>query len=186
MVEDSTGPKWDRAKEVAAEVMKRHAEIFFRRTCCCLSVYPNSHNRAAWRAEAGNQTMPDDQPLSEVVIPPSESPQPAAEKPKKKTRTRSKRRSRQRQWERIKSWGKIAIAILAGVPSAVIAIGILGSLLILTLHRRSLDLDTIGVPETLTKAGFTSEVATRHLRDAIYAVQKRATASRPKGVRGLQ
>jgi hypothetical protein len=29
MVEDSTGPKWDRAKEVAAEVMKRHAEIFF-------------------------------------------------------------------------------------------------------------------------------------------------------------
>jgi hypothetical protein len=28
MVKDGTGPKWDRAKEVAAEVMKRHAEIF--------------------------------------------------------------------------------------------------------------------------------------------------------------
>jgi hypothetical protein len=28
MVKASTGPKWDRAKEAAAEVMKRHAEIF--------------------------------------------------------------------------------------------------------------------------------------------------------------
>jgi hypothetical protein len=27
-VKDKTGPKWERAKEVAAEVMKRHAEIF--------------------------------------------------------------------------------------------------------------------------------------------------------------
>jgi hypothetical protein len=27
-VKDKTGPKWERAKEVAAEVMKRHIEIF--------------------------------------------------------------------------------------------------------------------------------------------------------------
>ena len=27
MVKHKTGPKWERAKEVAAEVMKRHAEI---------------------------------------------------------------------------------------------------------------------------------------------------------------
>jgi hypothetical protein len=46
MVKGGTGPRWDRAKEVAAEVMKRHAEIFLR-TCRCLCVYPNSHNQAA-------------------------------------------------------------------------------------------------------------------------------------------
>src|ERR1700738_3275196 len=118
--------------------------------------------------------MPDDQPLSEVVIPPPEPPQPAAEKPKKKARKRSKNTVRQRQWDRIKSGGKIAVAILAGIPSAVMAAWVLVSLLVLTFHRHSLDLDTIGVPETLSKAGFTSEVATQHLRDAIYAVRQQA------------
>jgi hypothetical protein len=29
-VKDKTGPKWEKAKDVAAEVMKRHAEIFPR------------------------------------------------------------------------------------------------------------------------------------------------------------
>ena len=118
--------------------------------------------------------MPDDQPLSEVVIPPPEPPQPAAEKPKKKARKRSKNTVRQRRWDRIKSGGKIAVAILAGIPSAVMAAWVLVSLLVLTFHRHSLDLDTIGVPETLSKAGFTSEVATQHLRDAIYAVRQQA------------
>ena len=124
--------------------------------------------------------MPDDQPPPEVVIPPPESPQPGAERTKKRTKKRSKSGRRPRQWERVKSWGKITVAILAGVPSVVVAIGILGSLLVLIFHRHSLDLDAIGVPETLSKAGFTSEVATQHLRDAIYAVQERAETSMTK------
>jgi tetratricopeptide (TPR) repeat protein len=116
--------------------------------------------------------MPDDQATPGVVIsPPPEPPQPGAERPRKRSK---KKRSGQRQWERIKSWGKIAAAIFAGGPSAVIAIWVLGSLLILTFHRHSLDLDAIGVLETLSKVGFTSKVATQHLRDAIYAVQQRA------------
>src|ERR1700680_21532 len=101
--------------------------------------------------------MPDDQATPGVVIsPPPEPPQPGAERPRKRSKKGSKKRSGQRQWERIKSWGKIAAAIFAGVPSAVIAIWVLGSLLILTFHRHSLDLDAIGVPETLSKVGFTS------------------------------
>jgi hypothetical protein len=129
--------------------------------------------------------MPDDQLAPEVVIPPPKPLHPPLRSRRRKL-GEVQEKVQQRQWERIKSWGKIAIADTRRVPSAVIAIGILGSLLILTCHRHSLDLDTIGVPDTLIKAGFTSKVATRHLWDAICAVQKRAMASRPKGVRGLQ
>ena len=115
--------------------------------------------------------MPDDQQVPEVAIAPPEPPPPATEE----TETSPKG-----PWERTKSWGKIAVAIFAGVPSAVIAAWILVSLAVLTFHRHSLDLDAIGVPETLSKAGFTSEVATQHLRDAIYAVQKRADTGMAK------
>ena len=143
--------------------------------------------------------MPDDQPLPEVAIPPPESGEPGAEKPKKKAGKRSKKSSSQRHWERVRSWAKIAVAIavtvFAGIPT-VVAVGLLvASLLVLIFHRHSLDLDTIGVPETLSKAGFTSEVATQHLRDAIWAVQQKAQgiaktatapaeSSMPKGLQG--
>ena len=116
-------------------------------------------------------TMPDDQHAPEVVIAPPEPPPPAPEESET---------SPKGPWERTKSWGKIAVAIFAGVPSAVIAAWILVSLAVLTFHRHSLDLDAIGVPETLSKAGFTSEVATQHLRDAIYAVQRRAATGMAK------
>jgi tetratricopeptide (TPR) repeat protein len=123
-------------------------------------------------APTGNQKMPDDQPLSEVVIPPPAVPPPD---------TKKSEASPTGLWDRIKSWGKIAVAIaaiFAGIPTAIggliVGLSIFVSLLVLTFHRNSIDLDAIGVPETLTKAGFTSEVATRHLRDAIYAVQQRA------------
>jgi tetratricopeptide (TPR) repeat protein len=125
-------------------------------------------------APTGNQTMPDDQPLSEVVIPPPAVPPPDTKKPEA---------SPTGLWDRIKSWGKIAIAIaaiFAGIPTAIVGLWIFVSLLVLTFHRNSIDLDAIGVPETLTKAGFTNEVATRHLRDAIYAVQQRAKTTLAK------
>jgi tetratricopeptide (TPR) repeat protein len=115
--------------------------------------------------------MPDDQPLSEVVIPPPQLSTPAVDKSDTSPRG---------PWEQVKSWGKIAVAIFAGVPSAVIATWVLVSLLVLTFHRHSIDLDAIGVPETLSKAGFTSEVATQHLRDAIYAIQEGATTTMAK------
>jgi tetratricopeptide (TPR) repeat protein len=131
-------------------------------------------------APTGNQKMPDNQPLSEVVIPPPKPVQPAAEKPRKKARKRSKKTAGQRRWERVKSLGKIAVAIFAGIPSVIIAAWILVSLIVLIFHRHSIDLDAIGVPETLSKAGFTSEVATQHLRDAIYAVQERSQTTMAK------
>jgi tetratricopeptide (TPR) repeat protein len=124
--------------------------------------------------------MPDDQPVPEVTNSPPETPRLDAERSNRKSKKRSKKRPRQRRWEWIKSWSKTAVAIFAGVPSAVIAAWVLVSLLVLTFHRHSLDLDAISVPETLSKAGFTNEVATQHLRDAIFAVQQPAQTSMAK------
>jgi len=118
--------------------------------------------------------MPEDQAAPEVIIQSPELPGADAEKPKKWSKKRSKDSPKQRKWERIKSWGKTAVQIFANIPAAVIAALLLVSLLILIFHRHSLDLDAIGVPETPRKAGFTSKVATEHLRDAIYAVEQRA------------
>jgi hypothetical protein len=118
--------------------------------------------------------------VPEVSISPPEVPRLNGKTSKNRSQSRSRKIPRQRQWERVKSWGKIAVAILAGVPSLVIATWIFVSFLILTFHRHSLDLNTIHVPETLSKAGFTSEVATQHLRDAIVAVQQPAQTSMAK------
>jgi tetratricopeptide (TPR) repeat protein len=74
-------------------------------------------------------------------------------------------------WQWFKLWGKRAVAVLAGIPTLVIGTWIAVSVLMLTFQRHNLDIDAIGVPESLGKAGFTSEVATERLRDAIFAVQ---------------
>jgi tetratricopeptide (TPR) repeat protein len=107
--------------------------------------------------------MPDDRHAPEEIIRASELP---PEKMSEETLKGS--------WERIKFWGKTAVAVFAGVPSAIFAAWLFVSLLVLTFHRHSIDLNAITVPETLSKAGFTSEVATQHLRDAIFTVQERA------------
>jgi hypothetical protein len=116
--------------------------------------------------------MPDDQPVSEVIIPSSALSSPAAETSRLSRRWLS--------WRQVKFWGKTAVAIFAGVPSAVIAAWLLVSLIVLTFRHHSIDLDAIGVPETLSRAGFSSEVATHHLRDAIFAVQERAQTNMTK------
>jgi hypothetical protein len=77
---------------------------------------------------------------------------------------------RRRFWGLLRQLGTHAIAILAGIPAAIVAIWIVVSVLILTFRHHDLDLELIGVPETLSKAGFTSEVATERLRDAILKV----------------
>jgi hypothetical protein len=88
--------------------------------------------------------------------------------------SRSGRSTRRLSWRRLKLWGTRFIAILAGIPTLIVAGWLIFSIMVLTFHRRSLDLDAIGVPEILSKAGFTSEVATQRLRDAIFAVQDQA------------
>jgi tetratricopeptide (TPR) repeat protein len=115
--------------------------------------------------------MPDDQPLPEVVIAPPQLPPP----PTDKSET-----SPTGSWEHVKSLGSIAVKIFTAVSSVVVGAFIVVSLGMLFSHRKSIELDTISVPETLSKAGFTSDVATRHLRDAIHAVQERATTSMAK------
>jgi tetratricopeptide (TPR) repeat protein len=74
-------------------------------------------------------------------------------------------------WQWFKLWGKRVLAVLAGIPTLIIGTWIVVSVLMLTFQRHNLDIDGIGVPEALSKAGFTSEVATERLRDAIFAVQ---------------
>lgn len=85
--------------------------------------------------------------------------------------------SRRLPWRKIRRW---AVGILTIVPTVIVAFWIVLSLTILTFHRHSLDLDAIVVPDALSKEGFTSDVATRRLRDAVLAVQALAKTSMAK------
>jgi hypothetical protein len=152
----------------------------------------SARRRSQWPEARHDQTMaevitpsgrgPDDQPSAEVVSPSRQAAddQTTAVVNSPGTQTPDDQSKKSPARKRIKIWGKAAIAIFAGVPSAIIATWILAALLVLIFHRHGLDLDAISVPETLSKAGFTSEVATQHLRDAIILVQSRAETNRAK------
>ena len=80
-------------------------------------------------------------------------------------------RPRRFSWQKIGQWTKASLAILAAVPTLVVGVWIILSVLVLTFHHHSVDLYAIGVPEALSKAGFTSDVATQQLRAAILDIQ---------------
>ena len=67
--------------------------------------------------------------------------------------------------------GKRVVAVLARIPLLVIGTWIVVGVFELTFQRHTLDIDAIGVPEPLSKAGFTSDVATERLCAGIFAVQ---------------
>jgi hypothetical protein len=67
------------------------------------------------------------------------------------------------------------VSTIGGVATLIVAAWVVVCFSVLMHHRHQLDIDTIGVPETLSKAGFTSEVATFRLRDAILDVQHAGT-----------
>jgi tetratricopeptide (TPR) repeat protein len=77
-------------------------------------------------------------------------------------------------WQWFKLWGKRAVAVLVGIPPVVIGAWIVVGLFELRFQRNTLDIDAMGVPEPLSKAGFTSDVATERLVAEIFAVQDRA------------
>jgi tetratricopeptide (TPR) repeat protein len=74
-------------------------------------------------------------------------------------------------WRRFTLWGKRVLAVLAGIPTLVVGSWIIVSVVVMAFRHNNLELDALGVPESLSKAGFTSEVATQRLRDGIFAVQ---------------
>ena len=80
-------------------------------------------------------------------------------------------------WRRIRRW---VVWLATTIPTSILAVWFIVTLSALVLHRYSLDIDAIGVPETLEKAGFTSEVATRRLLDAILEVENSALTSMAK------
>jgi tetratricopeptide (TPR) repeat protein len=89
----------------------------------------------------------------------------------RKTRPRRRATTKGASWRSIVSWGRRILAVVTIVPSTVVLLALLLSLAEYTLQPHSIDLDTIEVPEALSKTGFTSEIATRRLRDAIQTVQ---------------
>jgi len=70
--------------------------------------------------------MPDDQPAPEGIA--------ASPELSRRDAQSSKIGPKRPLWRRIRFWGKTAVAIFAGVPSAVIAAWLLLSLLVLTFH----------------------------------------------------
>ena len=74
----------------------------------------------------------------------------------------------------LRGWTRRILATIRKVPAVVVGTWIIVTLLTLVFQRQSLELDTVGVPKSLVDSGFTSEVATQHLRDAILLVQDSA------------
>jgi tetratricopeptide (TPR) repeat protein len=82
-----------------------------------------------------------------------------------------------RAWRSAKLWGKRAFAVSTTVSTALLAVWILWLVGEATLRKHRLDIESITVPKQLTDAGFSAEVVTRRLRDAIKNVQVQASAT---------
>jgi tetratricopeptide (TPR) repeat protein len=78
--------------------------------------------------------------------------------------------------------GRRVIAVLARIPPLAVGTWIVVAVLVLTFQRHALDIEAIGVPEALSKAGLTSDVATERLRAEIFAVQDLAQTAMAKTV----
>src|SRR5271170_317675 len=82
-----------------------------------------------------------------------------------------KGRTLRKAWRRAKLWGKRAFALSTAVSTLLVAGWIVWLVGEATLRKHSLELEPIGVPKRLADDGFSAEVVTQRLRDAIRAVQ---------------
>lgn len=105
-----------------------------------------------------------------AVIPGSATATEAAIPERKAGRTR-------RAWRRAKLWGKRAFAVSTTISTALLAVWIAWLVGEATLRKYSLDIESITVPKQLTDAGFSAEVVTRRLRDAIKKLQVQASTT---------
>jgi tetratricopeptide (TPR) repeat protein len=79
-----------------------------------------------------------------------------------------------RVWRWAKLWGVRAFAFSTSISTLVLAgwgVWLIGDAM---LRKLSLDIESIGVPQRLTDDGYSAEVVTRRLRDAIKKVQANA------------
>jgi tetratricopeptide (TPR) repeat protein len=88
-------------------------------------------------------------------------------------------------WQLTKLWLKRAIALSTAIPTVMIAVWIVWLVGEATLRSHSLDVEAIGVPKRLAEDGFSAEVATQRLRDAIKAVQDTARTTMAKAEVGI-
>jgi tetratricopeptide (TPR) repeat protein len=82
-----------------------------------------------------------------------------------------------RAWQRAKLWSKRALAVSTTISTGLLAVWIVWLVGEATLRKHSLNIESIAVPKQLTDAGFSAEVVTRRLRDAIKKVQVQASAT---------
>jgi hypothetical protein len=85
-----------------------------------------------------------------------------------------------RAWRWTVFWGKRAFAFVTTVSTIALVVWILGLVAEATLQRHSLVIEPIAVPKRLADDGFSTEVVTQRLRDAIQKVQDRATTTMAK------
>ena len=83
-------------------------------------------------------------------------------------------------WRWVKFWGGRSLAALSTISTVVLAGWIIWVVAEATLRKHSLDIESIGVLKRLTDDGFSAEVVTRRLRDAIKTVQARASTTMAK------
>ena len=91
-----------------------------------------------------------------------------------------KRRWLRRVWRWAKLWGKRAFALSTTLTTVLLAGWIVWLVGEAIVRKGSLDIEPIGVSKKLADDGFSSEVVTQRLRDAIKAVLHRATTTMAK------
>jgi tetratricopeptide (TPR) repeat protein len=83
-------------------------------------------------------------------------------------------------WRRTKLFGKQAFAVAATLSSMLVAVWILTVLIQAAFQRNTIDLGAINVPKKLADDGFSTDIATRRLRDAIKDLHGKASTTMAK------
>ncbi len=88
--------------------------------------------------------------------------------------------TRSLHWRRTLKWFKRFVAAATALPTILFVCWIALQIILATVRPRTVDLQEVSVPESLTKTGLTAEVATRQLRDAIQEIHEDARTNSVK------
>lgn len=94
--------------------------------------------------------------------------------------SRAHQRSLPALWRKAKRWAGRGVALTTKILGTLFIVWIVWLLADALLGKHRVDIEAIGVPKSLVKAGFSGEVATRRLRDAVKAIDDRVHTTMKK------